>query len=153
MVIEKAKNGFSRFAVLLFAISSIAFFPLVGYKGRNVVADMGISSEQAADAFGPPLGQEQDSKSSGASSKPEAKVANQYIVKLTGDAAGPLGDDSKAPKVSADLAAKYGGTILHVYTHTLGGFSIRMDESAALALRSDPRVEYVEEDSQFSIDF
>jgi len=81
------------------------------------------------------------------------RVLSQYVVNLTKAAAGPLVDASNTTKIAADLATKYGGTILHIYIHSpsLMGFSVRMDEAAALAMRSDPRVAYVEEDGQFSI--
>jgi len=80
--------------------------------------------------------------------KVQDAVRNQYIVLLSENAAGPRGPLSRAPRVAAELEAAYRGEILHIYTHALNGFSVRMSEASALSLSRDPRVEYVVEDGQ-----
>ena len=54
--------------------------------------------------------------------------------------------------VADDLARKHRGTKKHVYKSALKGFSAELSEKEALALSVDPRVKYVEEDGEVSID-
>ena len=73
-------------------------------------------------------------------------VRDQYIVVLKPDTPG-----EEVEAVTNDLLAKHGGTTGYIYTHAIKGFSIQMPEAAAMALSRDPRVEYVEEDGQFTL--
>lgn len=79
-------------------------------------------------------------------------VPDQYIVVLQEEAAGtperPARSGLTISQVAVDMAARYGGSILHFYDAALKGFAIRMPEERALRLAADPRVEYVEQDSE-----
>jgi subtilisin family serine protease len=69
-----------------------------------------------------------------------AVVPSQYVVVL---------DDVAAADVSAvanDLARRHGGRLGFVYRSALRGFSVSVGALGALAIASDPRVSYVEED-------
>lgn len=78
-------------------------------------------------------------------------VPGEYIVVLHDLAAGPTGEHSLVPTVAANLRAIYGGSVRHMYTHALSGFSVRMPEAAARRLSLDPRVAYVEENSEITL--
>ncbi|WP_433333216.1 PKD domain-containing protein [Spirillospora sp. CA-294931] len=74
-------------------------------------------------------------------------IAGSYIVTLKGEA-------SKSPSVrtavtddARDLAAEYGGKLGKVYSASLRGFSVKMNESQAKRLAADPAVRYVEQNA------
>ncbi|MDX6644926.1 MAG: hypothetical protein QOK40_653 [Miltoncostaeaceae bacterium] len=50
------------------------------------------------------------------------------------------------PQVAARLAQTFGGSLTHLYSHAVIGFSIRLSEDSARALALDPLVALVEED-------
>jgi serine protease len=79
-------------------------------------------------------------------------VPDQYIVVLEDDAAGtadaPARTGLTVPIVAVDMAARYGGTLLDVWDTALKGFAIRLPGPAAQRLASDPRVKWVEQDSE-----
>ena len=81
----------------------------------------------------------------------ERPVRNEYIVVLNDNAAGPRGAHSLVPTVAANLRAIFGGTVKRSYRHALSGFSIRMTEAAAKLLSQDPRVAFVQEDSEVTL--
>ena len=81
----------------------------------------------------------------------ERPVPNQYIVVLNDLAAGPKGEHSLVPTVAANLRAIHGGSVNRIYQHALLGFSIRLPEAAARRLSLDPRVAFVEEDSEITL--
>ncbi|WP_257449822.1 Ig-like domain-containing protein [Archangium lipolyticum] len=77
--------------------------------------------------------------------KAEKAVPGRYIVVLdekTGVQAQVVG------QVATQLSALHGASVKHVYSRALQGFAVTMTESAALKLSNDPRVRYVEEDSE-----
>lgn len=75
-------------------------------------------------------------------------VKGSYIVVLDERVVGARGAQSQAPAVAAELATIYGGQVDAVFQYALQGFSVRMSETAAIALSHNPRVAYVEEDSE-----
>jgi subtilisin family serine protease len=79
-------------------------------------------------------------------------IPEQYIVVLEDDAAGtpeaPARTGLTVPIVAVDMAARYGGTVLDVWDTALKGFAMRLPEQAAQKLASDPRVKWVEQDSE-----
>jgi subtilisin family serine protease len=81
----------------------------------------------------------------------ERPIPNEYIVVLNDFAAGPKGDHSLVPTVAANLRAIHGGSLRRTYQHALLGFSIRMPEAAARRLSQDPRVAFVEENSEITL--
>ncbi len=81
----------------------------------------------------------------------ERPVPNGYIVVLNDLAAGPKGEHSLVPTVAANLRAIHGGSVNRIYQHALLGFSIRLPEAAARRLSLDPRVAFVEEDSEITL--
>jgi subtilisin family serine protease len=95
--------------------------------------------------------QETQDQGRGRFRRAERPVPNQYIVVLNDLAAGPKGEHSLVPTLAANLRAIHGGTINRVYRNALSGFSIRMPEAAARLLSLDPRVAFVEEDSEISL--
>lgn len=81
----------------------------------------------------------------------ERKIPNRYIVVFEDWAAGALGDESQAEAVASELALVYGGKIEHIYKHALNGYAVEMTEKEATNLSRDPRVKFVEEDAEVSI--
>ena len=79
------------------------------------------------------------------------RLPGRYIVVLNDEAAGMRGESSLAGEVGAALTQAHGGSIERVYKHALNGFSARMSEAEAVALSQDPRVAYVEEDAEVSV--
>jgi subtilisin family serine protease len=79
-------------------------------------------------------------------------IPNSYIVVLDQDPNGPGGDEGKAAADADALIVGTGsGRVKHVYAHALNGFSAEMSEADAIALSQDPRVAYVEEDTEMEI--
>jgi subtilisin family serine protease len=76
----------------------------------------------------------------------ENAIPNQYIVVLK-----PETTSSLISSTTQSLAATYGGQVGFVYEHALKGFSIQMNEAAAIALSNNPLVDYVAEDGEVSI--
>jgi subtilisin family serine protease len=72
------------------------------------------------------------------------RVQDQYIVMLKSNA--------DPDQESARLSRDFGGDRGHVYRHAIKGFSAHMSEEKAMRMANDPRVEFVEEDSEVSID-
>jgi len=68
-------------------------------------------------------------------------VSGSYIVVLK--------DGATAD--TARLAARYGATVGHTYTHALRGFEARVSETGAKRLAADPAVAYVEQNHTVSI--
>ncbi|MGH9841282.1 MAG: S8 family serine peptidase [Blastocatellia bacterium] len=102
--------------------------------------------------FTPVRGQGQDQVPQSKIRKHANAIPSRYIVVLEDEAAGPRGESSLAPEMSADLTRAYGGNVERVFKHALNGFSARMSEAEAVALSQDPRVAYVEEDAKVSVD-
>jgi subtilisin family serine protease len=80
--------------------------------------------------------------------KTENALPGRYIVvlnekTLAGGQAGAL---------AHQLSSLHGASVDRVYSHALQGFAARMPEAAALQLSNDPRVRYVEEDSEFTVE-
>ena len=84
--------------------------------------------------------------------KASGKIAGSYIVVFNEWATGPTGEFSQAAEMADFMKTVYGGRVKHVYKHALNGFAAEMSEEAALALSTDPRVAYVEEDAVVSTD-
>ena len=81
----------------------------------------------------------------------ERPIPQQYIVVLNDLAAGPRGQHSLVPTVASNLRAIYGGAVQRTYQNALLGFTMRMPEAAARRLSEDPRVAFVEEDSEITL--
>ena len=79
-------------------------------------------------------------------------IPNNYIVVLDNVAAGEPGQFSQAEQVTDVLVAAYGGKVKARWKHALNGYSAEMTEDEALALSEDPRVQFVEEDQEYTID-
>jgi len=71
-------------------------------------------------------------------------VLDQFIVVLK------TGVDAQA--TANELASRFNGRILHVYTAALDGFAIRVPAAASSAIERDSRVESIEPDRAFSLD-
>lgn len=80
-------------------------------------------------------------------------VPDSYIVVLKDNAVGGKAGTRQAAvnSMAANLAARYGGTVGHVYGAALNGFEVRMSERAAKRLAADPAVAYVEQNHTVSI--
>jgi aqualysin 1 len=70
-------------------------------------------------------------------------VSGQYIVVLK--------DNADPDQESMRLSRDFGGNRGHVYRRAIKGFSVRMSEEKAMRMANDPRVEFVEEDSEVSL--
>jgi subtilisin family serine protease len=99
------------------------------------------------------VGLEQEPSSEGAELEQTAqllrqdrRVPDQYIVVLRD--ADPGVAAVGAPLVAEELASLHAGTVLHTYEHAFKGFAVKMSEAAALRMINDPRVAFIEEDSQ-----
>jgi subtilisin len=57
-----------------------------------------------------------------------------------------LRDGTDAQAVATEHASTYGLTITHVYEQALRGYAARLTPTQLARIRSDPRVQYVEED-------
>jgi subtilisin family serine protease len=75
-------------------------------------------------------------------------IANHYIVVLDRDATGRPGEASVNAEQIAQLLPEWAGTVIRRYNHALNGFAALMTEPQARALSEDPRVSFVEEDSE-----
>jgi aqualysin 1 len=81
-----------------------------------------------------------------------SKVPNSYIVVLDQDSTGAAADPGLAAADADEVILRTtSGRVKQVYAHALHGFSAEMTESDAIALSSDPRVRFVEEDSVMEI--
>src|SRR5437868_14651735 len=81
----------------------------------------------------------------------ERPVVGRYIVVLEGEPRPGL-SHAEARAEAEGLAHLYGGTVDLTYTHALRGYAAAMTEAQAVALSKDPRVKYVEEDGEVSVD-
>src|SRR5262245_31088328 len=79
-------------------------------------------------------------------------IANRYIVVLNDDAVNYTARDLAVAEIGDSFAKAYGGQIKRTYKHALNGYAMEMTEVQALALSQDPRVAYVEEDAEVSVD-
>jgi subtilisin family serine protease len=75
----------------------------------------------------------------------DKKIPQQYIVVLNDDV-----DDVDG--LSDELSLRHAGLREHTYRKAIKGFSVRMTEGMARKLSDDPRVAWVEEDGEVSID-
>jgi subtilisin family serine protease len=76
-------------------------------------------------------------------------IPGSYIVVLHEDAPGVASAARRAPvQLAADMAARHGGRVTHVFERALRGFAARMTPAAAEALSRDPSVRFVEQDSE-----
>jgi subtilisin family serine protease len=83
--------------------------------------------------------------------KSERKIPNRYIVVFEDWAANELGEGSTAEAVAEELAIVYGGKIDRVFKHAINGYSVEMNEKEVFELSRDPRVKFIEEDAEVSI--
>jgi subtilisin family serine protease len=72
----------------------------------------------------------------------EKRIRGQYIVVLKNDA----DPDSESVRLSRDFSGDRSGG--YTFRRALKGFSMRMSEAQAMRLADDPRVDFVEEDSE-----
>ncbi len=79
----------------------------------------------------------------------ENTIPGRYIVVFK-DNILPKGDIKNTAeavnKVAGEIAATYSLNLDHVYRYTIKGFSAEIPEDKLIALRSDPRISYIEED-------
>jgi len=83
---------------------------------------------------------------------PGTNIPNNYIVVLDQDVTPGAGDFGQSSADADELIAKTNsGHVKHVFSDALHGFSAEMSEADALVLADDPRVAFVEEDSEMEI--
>lgn len=79
----------------------------------------------------------------------ENTIPGRYIVVFRENVL-PKGDFKNVAeavtKIASEIASAYDLDLEHVYRYTIKGFSAEISEDKLIALRSDPRVEYIEED-------
>jgi subtilisin family serine protease len=76
---------------------------------------------------------------------PGASDRASYIVVLKSSVANPAA-------VAHEPAARFGGTVSHVYSHALKGYSLTLPSATVAGLAADPRVDYVEADGVMKAD-
>ncbi|PYQ50379.1 MAG: peptidase S8, partial [Acidobacteria bacterium] len=76
--------------------------------------------------------------------KAKKKIPNAYIVVLE--------DRVDVDAAAADLAGLSRGQLKHVYKSALKGFALDVSDAEAAAIAQDPRVKYVEEDSEVTLE-
>ena len=76
---------------------------------------------------------------------PSASDRASYIVVLKSSVANPAA-------VAQEHAARFGGTVSHVYSHALKGYSLTLPAAAVARIAADPRVDYVEADGVMTAD-
>ena len=76
---------------------------------------------------------------------PSAADRASYIVVLKSSVANPAA-------VAQEHAARFGGTVSHVYSHALKGYSLTLPAAAVARIAADPRVDYVEADGVMTAD-
>lgn len=79
-------------------------------------------------------------------------IANRYIVVLRDDAVNQAARGASVAEIGDSLAAGYSARIEMTYRHALNGYAMEMTEAQAVALSLDPRVAYVEEDAEVSVE-
>jgi subtilisin family serine protease len=79
-------------------------------------------------------------------------LPGKYIVVLEDWATGSPGEFSQADRVAEYAAGDYEGKVREVFQHTFNGFSAELTKENALKLSQDPRVKYIEEDAEATID-
>ncbi|CUU10795.1 Peptidase inhibitor I9 [Candidatus Kryptobacter tengchongensis] len=79
----------------------------------------------------------------------EDVIPGKYIVVFK-DNVLPKGDFKSVAeavnKIATEIASTYALNLEHVYRYTIKGFSAEIPEDKLLALRNDPRIDYIEED-------
>ncbi len=82
--------------------------------------------------------------------KADNPIPNRYVVVLDPS---PLNTAGESPDDTAGrLTDSYGGAIDKVFSYVVQGFSAEMSQSEAEAMSNDPRVLFVEEDSEISVE-
>ena len=76
---------------------------------------------------------------------PSASDRASYIVVLKSSVANPAA-------VAQEHAARFGGSVTHVYSHALNGYSLTLPSAAAARIAADPRVASVEPDGVMTAD-
>src|SRR5256886_454304 len=76
---------------------------------------------------------------------PSASDRASYIVVLKDSVANPAA-------VAQEHAARFGGSVTHVYSHALKGYSLTLPSAAATRIAADPRVTSVEPDGVMTAD-
>src|SRR5436853_1664971 len=74
----------------------------------------------------------------------ERAIPGQYIVVLKDDQT----TRANVRPVTGDLARQSGARVTHVFENTIRGFAASMSATAAAALARNPRVRYIEQDSE-----
>jgi serine protease len=75
----------------------------------------------------------------------ERAIPGQYIVVLNDEQ--PAIRANVRPMV-VELTRQFGGRVAHVFEHTIRGFAVSMSATEAAVLARDPRVRYIEQDSE-----
>ncbi len=75
----------------------------------------------------------------------DRRVPGQYLVVLNDN-------EAQSSAVTDELAGRASAKPQHRYEHALKGFAARMSEAKARELSDDPRVAYVEEDGEMTVD-
>lgn len=129
--------------------SLIALLALAAFGCFMVVPSS--TSGRTDNGLNPQAGPDQDRGNAERFRTVERPVPNEYIVVLNDFAAGPKGEHSIASIVAANLRDIHGGSVKRVFQHALSGFLIRLPEVAARRLSLDPRVAFVEQNSEITL--
>ena len=75
----------------------------------------------------------------------ERAIPGRYIVVLNDEQPGIR---ANVRPMVAEIASQFGGRVAHVFERTIRGFAVSMSATEAAALARDPRVRYIEQDSE-----
>jgi len=140
--IKQLGKFYMRFFAIVFSIAAFTFLPAQAQE--QTIEDTSIPQAEKQEIFN------QDVKEK-LITKGDKRIPGQYIVVFKDWAAGSLGKNSRAPKLSDEMATVYGGKVKSKYRHALNGYAAEMSEEEALAISQDERVAYVEQDQVFSL--
>ena len=83
--------------------------------------------------------------------KKEKAIRGEYVVVLDDEVVGEPGEHAWAADVPDALVAHYGGKVRDRFKHAINAFTASMTEAQAQAMSEDPKVAYVQEESEVSV--
>ncbi|MBA4122874.1 MAG: S8 family peptidase [Acidobacteria bacterium] len=141
-IIKQLGKSYLRFFAIVLGIAAFTFLPAQAQE--QTIEDASIPQAEKQEIFNQDVKEKLIKKS-------DKGIPGQYIVVFKDWAAGSLGKNSRAPKLSDEMATVYGGKVKSKYQHALNGYAAKMTEEEALAISQDERVAYVEQDQVFSL--
>jgi len=124
-IIKQLGKSYLRFFAIVLGIAAFTFLPAQAQE--QTIEDASIPQAEKQEIF------DQDVKEK-LIKKGGKGIPGQYVVVFKDWAAGSLGKNSRAPKLSDEMATVYGGKVKSKYRHALNGYAAEMSEEEALAI-------------------